>query len=109
MDSTKVWPEDAYPYTEIGVVTMDKNPENYHRDVEQIAFSPGRLIPGIEPTPDPLLQWRTFLYTDAQLYRLGNNYHQIPVNAPFMAEQHHPAARDGRMRVDANGGHEPHY
>ena len=103
-DATKTWLESDFPYTSFGRIVLDRNPENYHRDVEQVAFSPGRLVPGIEPSPDPLLQFRMFLYTDAQYYRLGVNYHQIPVNCPFMTKNYHPATRDGKMRVDNNGG-----
>lgn len=62
------------------------------------------MVPGIEPSADALLQFRCFLYRDAQLYRLGVNFHQIPVNCPFMTRQYHPATRDGRLRADANGG-----
>ncbi|CAF0724044.1 unnamed protein product [Adineta steineri] len=108
-DATKIWPEDRYPLIEFGRLVLDRNPENYHRDVEQVAFSPGSLVPGIEPSPDALLQFRMFLYRDAQLYRLGVNLHQIPVNCPFMTRQHHPSVRDGRLRCDANGGVEPNY
>lgn len=67
------------------------------------------MVPGIEPSPDSLLQFRCFLYRDAQLYRLGVNFHQIPVNCPFMTKHHHPLARDGKQRCDANGGVEPNY
>lgn len=65
------------------------------------------MVPGIEPSPDSLLQFRCFLYRDAQLYRLGVNFHQIPVNCPFMTKQYHPLVRDGQIRCDANGGVEP--
>lgn len=108
-DNTKTWPVEDYPLIEVGKLVFDKNPENFHRDIEQLAFSPGRMVPGIEPSPDPLLQFRTFFYNDAQLYRLGVNYHQIPVNCPFMAKHNHPVTRDGLLRVDTNGGAEPHY
>ncbi|UJR19708.1 hypothetical protein I4U23_022842 [Adineta vaga] len=103
-DTTKMWSEDRYPLMEFGRIVLDRNPESYHLDVEQVAFSPGNLVPGIEPSPDALLQFRCFLYRDAQLYRLGVNFHQIPVNCPFMTRQHHPLAHDGRLRCDANGG-----
>lgn len=63
---------------EIGKLHLTKNPENYHRDVEQACFSPGALVPGIEDSPDPLLQFRMFFYRDAQFHRIGVNYHQIP-------------------------------
>jgi len=108
-DNTKVWDEADFPWMPFGKLTFDKNPENFHRDVEQVAFSPGRLVPGIEPSPDALLQFRSWFYMDSQLNRLGKNYHQIPINCPFMAKQYHPLDRDGPMRVDTNGGAEPHY
>lgn len=66
-------------------------------------------MPGIEPTPDPLLQFRCWLYLDAQIHRLGANYHQIPVNSPWKVDSLHPITRDGVMRLDTNGGHEAHY
>ena len=68
-----------------GRLVLNKNPENYHRDVEQAAFSPGSMVPGIEDSPDPLLQFRMFFYRDAQYHRIGVNLHQVPVNCPFMA------------------------
>jgi len=108
-DNTKVWPVEDYPLLEYGRLVFDRNPENFHRDIEQVAFSPGRLVPGIEPSPDPVLQFRMFFYNDTQLYRLGVNYHQIPVNCPFMAKYHHTVNRDGMQRVDYNGGSDPHY
>lgn len=108
-DVTKVWLTSDFPEMEFGRMVLDRNPENYHRDVESIAFSPGSLVPGIESSPDPLLQFRMFLYRDSQIHRLGINYHQIPVNCPFMASQYHPTTRDGITRCDTNGGVEPHY
>jgi catalase len=69
---------------EFGKLRLTKNPENYHRDVEQAAFSPGAMVPGIEDSPDPLLQFRMFFYRDAQYHRLGStNYHQIPGTFPL--------------------------
>jgi catalase len=79
-DATKVWPKKEYPLQKVGVQVLNRNPENYFRDVEQAAFNPGALIPGIELSPDPLLAWRSILYQDAQMNRLGVNMHQIPVN-----------------------------
>ncbi|CAE6462926.1 unnamed protein product [Rhizoctonia solani] len=85
-DVTKVWPRSKFPMQEVGELVLNRNPEDYHRDVEQAAFSPGSLVPGIELSPDTLLQWRAFFYRDAQYHRLGSaNIHQIPVNCPFMA------------------------
>ena len=108
-DATKRWNDRDCPLQPLGRIVVNRNPENYHRDVEQSAFSPGRLVPGIEPSPDALLQWRLVFYQDAQYYRLGVNYHQIPVNCPFRTVNYHPPNRDGAMRVDSNGGAEAQY
>jgi len=108
-DVTKVWPHGDFPLHPFGRLVLDRNPENYHRDVEQAAFSPGNLVPGIEPSPDLLLNWRMFFYRDAQYHRLGVNHHQIPVNCPFMAHYHSPQSRDGAMRTDLNGAGLPTY
>lgn len=72
-DVTKVWPRDEFPLNEFGRVVLNKNPDNYHRDTDQAAFSPSSLVPGIEASPDMLLQWRMFFYRDAQMYRIGSN------------------------------------
>lgn len=101
-DVTKVWPRDKFPLHEFGRIVLNKNPDNYHRDVDQAAFSPSSLVPGIEASPDMLLQWRMFFYRDAQMYRLGSNMHQIPVNCPFMAQSYASQSFDGQMRVDNN-------
>lgn len=87
---------------EFGRLVLNKNPENYHRDVEQAGFSPGSMVPGIEDSPDPLLQFRMFFYRDAQYHRIGVNMHQIPVNCPFMANGYSSLNFDGLMRTDAN-------
>jgi len=108
-DATKRWNDKDCPLMQLGKIHINRNPENYHRDVEQAAFSPGRLVPGIEPSPDPLLQWRLVFYHDAQVYRLGVNHQQIPVNCPFRSLQYHTPNRDGAMRLDSNGGAEAHY
>lgn len=92
-----------------GKLTLNKNPENFHRDVEQAAFSPGSLVPGIEDSPDPLLQFRMFFYRDAQYHRVGINLHQIPVNCPFMAHSVASLNFDGQMRVDGNHAGNPQY
>ena len=101
-DVTKVWPRAQFPMQEFGRLVLNKNPENFHRDVEQAAFSPGSMVPGIEDSPDPLLQFRMFFYRDAQYHRIGVNFHQIPVNCPFMSKSFSPLQFDGQMRVDAN-------
>ncbi|KAG9388999.1 KatE Catalase [Pyrenophora tritici-repentis] len=101
-DVTKIWPRAQFPMREFGRLVLNKNPENYHRDVEQAAFSPGSMVPGIEDSPDPLLQFRMFFYRDAQYHRIGVNLHQIPVNCPFLSKSFSPLQFDGPMRVDAN-------
>ncbi|KAL1311499.1 hypothetical protein AAFC00_001622 [Neodothiora populina] len=101
-DVTKVWPRDQFPMHEFGRLILNKNPENFHRDVEQAAFSPGSMVPGVEDSPDPLLQFRMFFYRDAQYHRVGINLHQVPINCPFMARSYASVNFDGSMRVDAN-------
>ncbi|KAF2090734.1 catalase [Saccharata proteae CBS 121410] len=108
-DVTKVWPRGKFPMQDFGRLVLNKNPENYHRDVEQAAFSPGSMVPGIEDSPDPLLQFRMFFYRDAQYHRIGVNLHQVPVNCPFMAKSFSPINFDGQMRIDANHAGNPQY
>lgn len=101
-DLTKVWPHGDYPLLDVGVMELNRNPENYFAEVEQAAFNPASIVPGIGFSPDKMLQGRLFSYGDAQRYRLGVNHHQIPVNAPRCpARSYH---RDGTMRVDGNFG-----
>jgi catalase len=106
-DLTKVWPKKDYPLIEVGVMELNKNAENFFADVEQSAFAPNNLVPGISVSPDKMLQARLFAYSDAQRYRLGVNHHQIPVNAARCPV--HSNHRDGAMRVDGNYGGTPHY
>ena len=101
-DLTKVWLHKDYPLIEVGVLELNKNPENYFAEVEQAAFNPANVVPGIGFSPDKMLQGRLFSYGDAQRYRLGVNHHQIPVNAPRCP--YHSFHRDGSMRVDGNYG-----
>ncbi|KAI0151654.1 heme-dependent catalase [Xylariaceae sp. FL1272] len=101
-DVTKVWPRKLFPMKEFGRLVLNKNPANYHRDVEQAAFSPGSMVPGIEESPDPLLQFRMFFYRDAQYHRVGINLHQVPVNCPFAAKSVASLMFDGPMRIDPN-------
>jgi catalase len=101
-DLTKVWLKKDYPLMEVGVMELNRNPENYFADVEQSAFNPANVVPGIGFSPDKMLQGRLFSYGDAQRYRLGVNHHQIPVNAPRCP--YHSFHRDGAMRVDGNYG-----
>ena len=106
-DLTKVWPKGDYPLIEVGEFELNKNPENFFADVEQSAFAPSNLVPGIGASPDKMLQSRLFNYADAQRYRLGTNYQQIPVNkARCPVNSNH---RDGIGRVDGNYGSLPHY
>jgi catalase len=107
-DITKVWPHGEVPPIKVGRLVLDRNPENYFAEVEQAAFCPGNVVPGIAVSPDKMLQARVFSYHDTHIHRLGPNYHLIPVNAP----RHAPESsyqRDGLMRVDANGGGGPNY
>lgn len=106
-DLTKVWPHADYPLIEVGEFELNRNPENFFLDVEQSAFAPSNLVPGIGVSPDKMLQARLFNYADAQRYRLGVNFHQIPVNAARCPV--HSNHRDGQGRVDGNYGGLPHY
>ncbi|NTW05575.1 MAG: catalase [Peptococcaceae bacterium] len=101
-DLTKVWFKKDFPLIEVGYFELNKNPENYFAEVEQAAFNPANIVPGISFSPDKMLQGRLFSYGDAQRYRLGVNHHQIPVNAPRCPfNSYH---RDGQLRVDGNSG-----
>ena len=101
-DLTKVWPHGDYPLIDVGVLELNKNPENYFAEVEQSAFNPTNIVPGIGFSPDKMLQGRLFSYGDTQRYRLGVNHHLIPVNRPRCPV--HSYHRDGAMRVDDNHG-----
>jgi catalase len=101
-DLTKVWFHKDYPLIEVGVMELNKNPENYFADVEQAAFNPAHVVPGVGFSPDKMLQGRLFSYGDAQRYRLGVNHHLIPVNAARCPVRSYH--RDGAMRVDGNYG-----
>jgi catalase len=103
-DLTKVWPKKDYPLQEVGVMELNRNPEKFFQDVEQAAFSPHAIVPGIGFSPDRMLQGRLFSYADAQRYRLTVNYWQIPVNAPRSAKDVHNYHRDGICRTDGNAG-----
>lgn len=106
-DLTKVWPKGDYPLIDVGVMELNRNPDNYFADVEQAAFNPANVVPGIGFSPDRMLQARLFSYGDAQRYRLGVNHYQIPVNKPKCP--FHNYHRDGAMRVDGNEGATIHY
>lgn len=106
-DLTKVWPQAEVPLRRFGKMTLNKNVENYFAEIEQVAFSPSHLVPGVEPSADPVLQSRLFSYPDTHRHRLGVNYQQIPVNAPLRA--FNPFQRDGAMSVNGNYGANPNY
>lgn len=108
-DLTKMWHKKDFPFIQVGEFELNKNPENYFADVEQAAFSPANVVPGISFSPDRMLQNRLFAYSDAQRYRLGVNHHQIPVNSPQGVINYHSFHRDGQMRIDGNRGSQLHY
>lgn len=108
-DLTKMWPKKAFPLFPVGEFELNKNPENYFADVEQAAFNPANVVPGISFSPDRMLQGRLLAYGDAQRYRLGVNLGQIPVNSPQGVMNPHSYHRDGLMRVDGNNAAEVHY
>jgi len=108
-DLTKVWPHGDYPLIEVGVMEMNRNPKNYFAEIEQAAFSPANVVPGISFSPCKMLQARIFSYADAHRYRLGVNYERLPVNAPHATKVENPYQRDGHMRFDDNGGPGPNY
>lgn len=99
-DLTKVWPHSEYPLIEVGAMELNRNPDNYFTDIEQAAFSPSNIVPGISFSPDKMLQARVFSYADAHRYRLGTHYESLPVNRPKsgVANYH----KDGQMRFFDN-------
>jgi catalase len=105
-DLTKVWPHADFPLHSVGVLELNRNPVNYHAEVEQVAFSPANAVPGMGYSPDKMLQGRLFAYHDAQLYRVGTNHQHLPVNAP--RRPFHNQQRDGAMAIH-NGGAERNY
>lgn len=100
-DLTKVWPHSEYPLIPVGKLVLNRNPQNYFAEVEQIAFSPAHLVPGIEPSPDKMLLGRLFSYGDTHRHRLGANYLQLPVNCPFRTSNYQ---RDGPQAIHNQGG-----
>ena len=102
-DVTKVWPHGDYPLIDVGELVLNRNPENYFTDIEQAAFEPSSIVPGIGFSPDKMLQARLFAYPDAHRYRIGANYQLLPVNRPHAAVANN-YQRDAAMRFDANGG-----
>lgn len=107
-DVTKVWPHKDYPLIPFGKLVLNRNPKNYFAEVEQSAFSPSHLVPGIEPSLDRMLQARLFSYPDTHRHRLGPNYLQIPINCPYACKVSNQQ-RDGFMTVNGNQGSEPNY
>jgi len=95
LDATKIWPESIVPFQPVGKMTLNRYPENFFEETEQVAFNTGAYVPGIEPSEDKLLQGRNFSYADTQRYRLGVNYQQLPINQP-----HHPIANDNQNGLD---------
>ncbi|EST11914.1 catalase KatA [Sporolactobacillus laevolacticus] len=106
-DVTKVISQKDYPLIEVGRMVLNKNPENYFAEVEQAAFSPATLVPGIDVSPDKMLQGRLFSYADTQRHRIGPNYQTLPINRPLSGVNNY--YRDGNMRFDGNGGRSVYY
>lgn len=107
-DATKVWYHNDFPLIEVGKLVLDRNPSNYFAEVEQIAFSPSNMVPGIEASPDKLLQGRLIAYLDSQNHRLGGNYRRIPINCPYRSRINN-YQRDGYFVMDDGGGSKPNY
>ena len=106
-DLTKVWPHGDFPLIEVGVMELNRNPENYFAEMEQASFSPSNVVPGISWSPDKMLQARIFSYADAHRYRIGTHYEALPVNRPKTAVNTYHA--DGSMRFDTPKGTDAYY
>jgi len=106
-DLTKIWPHAEFPLIEVGELELNRNPDNYFAEVEQAALSPANIVPGMDFSPDKMLQGRLFAYNDAHRYRIGTNYAQLAVNAPKCP--YHNNQRDGSMRFDGNAGARANY
>jgi catalase len=103
LDATKIWPD--VPEVKVGTMTLNRMPDNFFQETEQAAFAPGNLVPGIEPSEDRLLQGRIFSYSDTQLYRLGANHQQLPINRPLVAvnsNNQDGAANSGNTKSNVN-------
>ncbi|XP_057367358.1 catalase-like [Daphnia carinata] len=107
-DLTKTWPQGEFPLIPVGRMVLDRNPKDYFAEVEQIAFSPAHMVPGIEASPDKMLQGRLFSYTDTHRHRLGTNYLHLPVNCPYRAKALH-YQRDGPMTFNTDYAGYPNY
>lgn len=107
-DDTKIWPHKDYPLHPLGKMTFNRNPSNFFQDIEQAAFSPSNMVPGIGPSADIVLQARMFSYPDAARYRVGPNYQQLPCNAA-RSKVYSPYQRDGPGTINGNYGGDPDY
>jgi catalase len=107
-DLTHVWPQKQFPRRKVGEFTLNENAINYFAEIEQIAFNPAHLVPGIEPSADPVLQSRLFSYPDTHRHRIGVNYQQLPVNATRTAYKSGNFQRDGQMAFFSQGAR-PNY
>lgn len=107
LDVTKTWPEDSYPLMPVGKIVLNRNPDNFFAEVEQAAFCPASIVPGIELSADKLLQGRAFGYADTQRHRLGANYLQLPINRPIVSVDNNQ--RDGAMQYAPYGGGQVNY
>ncbi len=106
-DLTKVWPHGDFPLIEVGILELNRNPAHYFAEIEQAAFSPSNIVPGIGFSPDKMLQARIFAYADAHRYRVGTHYEQLPVNRPHVPV--HTYHADGAMRMDSPVGTDAYY
>ena len=106
-DVTKTWSQKEFPLIEVGLLELNRNPQNYFAEVEQAAFGPSNMVPGVGLSPDRMLQGRVFAYADAHRYRVGTNHQQLPVNAPRSPVNSYQ--RDGSMAFGSNGGAAPNY
>jgi len=107
-DLTKVWPHSEFPLIPVGKIVLNRNPDNYFAEVEQVAFSPAHVVPGIEFSPDKMLQGRLFSYVDTHFHRLGPNHNHLPINCPYRARAAN-YQRDGLMTFGNNQAGAPNY
>ena len=107
-DVTKIWPHKDFPLIEVGILTLNRNPENFFAEVEQAAFTPANMLPGIEPSFDKMLQGRLFSYNDTHRHRLGGNFDLLPINCPYKAKINNNI-RDGFLNSGKNGGSQTNY
>ncbi|WP_322904259.1 catalase [Paenibacillus campi] len=108
LDPTKLWPEDKFPFLKVGKMTLNRNPEDYFNEVEQVAFGTGVLVDGLDFSDDKLLQGRTFSYSDTQRHRVGSNYQQLPINAPHSRVATNHSGGQMRYHSDRAPGQNPH-